>query len=146
MPAPTAIHHDAEPPTVTDDWYDYVFAAKSAKIGDWWWSREIGWHDDDPTEPLRVLWLIVPIRDERRLKGSYGPLSPDGAGELIRIYTSHEGPTVKHPSGNWAAPGPVDGWDGDVDAPTLRPSIWVGGSSDYPGWHGYLTDGKLSNA
>ena len=39
---------------------------------------------------------------------------------------------------NWARSGPVIGWDGNEDAPTLHPSI------DVPGlWHGFVVNGWL---
>lgn len=129
------IHHADHSETRTQDWYNAVFDADSgADIGDWWWGEE--------TDGTRVLWLVVPIPDDRADHGSYGPLV-DGTGELIRIYPSHEGPSDKHPSGNWAAPGPVEGWDGNIEEPTFSPSIYVGGSTDHPGWHGFFEKGKL---
>lgn len=138
----TIIHHADGSETKTDDWYDAIFrASDGGKVGDFWWGVEVSYEGDAAIE-TRVLWLIVPIPDERAQEGSYGPLA--GGGELARLYPSHEGPSEKHPTGNWAAPGPVNGWDGNVDEPTFRPSIWVGGTTDHPGWHGFLTKGKLS--
>lgn len=37
--------------------------------------------------------------------------------------------------------GPVWGWNGDLDRPTLEPSINT--TSDTHNWHGFLTDGRL---
>lgn len=137
------IHHNDGSHTLVDEWYDWVYA--QGKVGDWWWGQEIGWHDA-PYVTDRILWIIVPLPAKRLAEGSYGPTTDAATGELIRIYPEHAGPTPQHPSGNWAAPGPVNGWDGNVDAPTLRPSIFVGGGSAHPGWHGWLTAGKLSHA
>lgn len=135
----TVIHHHDHSTTPTDDWYSAVFDAESgAEVGDWWWGEE--------TDGTRVMWIVVPIPADRADHGSYGPRVADGEGELIRIYPSHEGPSDKHPTGNWAAPGPVNGWDGNEEAPTLRPSIFVGGTTEHPGWHGFLTKGELSTA
>lgn len=140
----TVIHHhdpadNGRDEALEGDWYEYVFGPDStATVGDWWWGEE--------TDGTRVFWVIVPIPQDRAAHGSYGPLSPDGDGEIIRIYPSHEGPTEAHPSGNWAAPGPVNGWDGNEDFPTFRPSIFVGGTTDHPGWHGFVENGQLRNA
>ena len=44
---------------------------------------------------------------------------------------------MEHEPQNWAAPGSVNGWDGNEEEPTLSPSIVAGK------WHGYLRGGKL---
>ena len=66
-----------------------------------------------------VLWLRVPH-----------PTNPKG--ELILLYPGGCQPN------NWAAPGPCNRWDGNLDEPTLSPSILAPGV-----WHGYLRKGKL---
>lgn len=38
-----------------------------------------------------------------------------------------------------AEPGKTWTWDGDHDAPTLTPSVWM---KNECGWHGYLTKGE----
>ncbi|MXY79727.1 MAG: hypothetical protein F4Y94_08600 [Chloroflexi bacterium] len=103
---------------------------RTGAVGDWWWAWERG--DDRAL----VLWIVVPA--VRIDPGPVGPLTERG-GELIRIYPNHA-------AGNWAQPGPVDGWDGNLEAPTLTPSIHVGGSGPNPGWHGYFEAGKLRDA
>lgn len=52
---------------------------------------------------------------------------------------------------NWARPGDSEHWDGNVDVPTLSPSILVpahetrdGGHC--PGWHGFIKQGKVYEA
>ena len=65
----------------------------------------------------------------------------DKRGEHLMVYTSHA-------QNNWAAPGEVMGWDGNLDAPTFSPSIGVlhgDGSSGYQ-WHGFLEGGTLRDA
>ena len=50
-------------------------------------------------------------------------------------------PVVVYPmrqADNWAAPGDVNGWDGNEDRPTFTPSI------DVPGhWHGFIVNGVI---
>ena len=55
-------------------------------------------------------------------------------GEHIMLYM------MRQPD-NWSAPGEVSGWDGDLERPTLHPSISVPGE-----WHGYLRDGEMEDA
>ena len=44
---------------------------------------------------------------------------------------------------DWTHPGPVSGWDGNLERPTFNPSIWV---ANKKGWHGYIRDGNLVDA
>ena len=47
---------------------------------------------------------------------------------------------------NWAEPGPINGWDGNEEFPTLAPSIQAKETVDgveVNGWHGYLISGRL---
>ena len=74
----------------------------------------------------QCLYLLVPSHLE---KGGALPLC---------LYPSHG-------ENNWESPGPVRGWDGDEDHPTLTPSILVKTEAG-GGWHGYLTAGELHSA
>ena len=76
----------------------------------------------DETEQHKALHLIVP-----------GP-TPDGVPLLLH---------VEHEDNNWAAPGPVKGWDRNMEQPTLTPSIQVLEHGEPTGWHGWLTGGRL---
>ena len=55
-------------------------------------------------------------------------------GDHILLHMSHE-------QGNWAQPGPINGWDGNLEKPTLSPSILVEGV-----WHGFLENGEMRTA
>lgn len=79
-------------------------------------------------EGHRVLWfLALPPAD-----------NPRGVRfEVARIYPAG------HAENNWAAPGPRNGWDGNVERPTLHPSIWL---NDRRGWHGWIKGGDLETA
>lgn len=122
------IHHSDGPPTIPDDWYDFVF--DDGKSGDWFW-QSIKRNDG---LSHRCLFAIVP---SPRGFGQ-GPLKDRGL-ELIQVFP-------RHADGNWAVPGEIDGWDGNEQSPTFTPSIFVGGNTDDPGWHGFIRNGKLSNA
>ena len=74
----------------------------------------------------RCLYILVPSDTET--KTGYVPLC---------LYPSRE-------ENDWASPGPVRGWDGNEDTPTLTPSIQAGEAG--VGWHGHLTDGFLVDA
>lgn len=62
-------------------------------------------------------------------------------GQHVLLYTSRQ-------PNNWSAPGPVNGWDGNWDAPTLHPSIGINRHDGSPGyeWHGFLENGVLRDA
>ena len=122
------LHHAHSPPTVPGDMYDEIF--EHGRLGDWHWAIII---EPDGSEH-RVIWMLVPsLRG-----GGQGPLEARGL-ELIQVFP-------RHAPNNWAKPGPVNGWDGNEDLPTLNPSIFVGGNSPNPGWHGFFRRGKVSNA
>ena len=121
------LHHATHAVTVPDDMYDEIF--ERGELGDWHWSTTImpdGSHH-------RSLWILVPNMQRE----GQGPLGPRGI-ELISVFPMHA-------PNNWAEPGDVQGWDGELDAdrPTLRPSIFVGGSSPNPGWHGFFENGQI---
>ena len=100
--------------------------------GDWtgFWAYGLGamkWHgvrDPEGRGPIRALLVRLP-RD-----GVTG-------GEVHRLY-------VERQPDNWAAPGPVKAWDGDLERPTLTPSIQT--LPVEGGWHGYITAGNLVDA
>ena len=121
------VHHADRPPEALADVYSFVF--DNGQVGDWYWADLIV-----GTDEFRVLHILVPsLRGEGQ-----GALESRGA-ELIEVFPVHD-------SNNWAKPGLVDGWDGNKAEPTLRPSIFVGGGSDNPGWHGFFEKGKLRTA
>ena len=123
-----AFHHAEGPPTITGDVYDEIF--DNGKVGDWYWGQII-WTDD---ESYRCMHMLVPsLRGEGQ-----GPLEGRGA-EIALVFPSH-GPN------NWSEPGSDNGWDGNEEEPTFSPSIFVGGSSDKPGWHGFFEKGMLRDA
>ena len=51
---------------------------------------------------------------------------------------------VERQPDDWASPGPVKSWDGDLERPTLTPSIQTLPAEG--GWHGYITAGNLVDA
>ena len=53
---------------------------------------------------------------------------------------------VEHETNNWAHDGPVKGWDGNIEKPTLSPSIQVLQDGKPTGWHGWLRAGVLEDA
>ena len=69
-------------------------------------------------------------------------LAPDIGAENItgticsEIYTETDGK-------NWKTPGPVRGWDGNLEQPTFNPSIWL---LNREGWHGFIRNGDLVTA
>ena len=78
-------------------------------------------------EGRRELWFIAPCD------------APESKGwEVARIYCERS-------ANDWAkpGPGPVSGWDGNVERPTFNPSIWL---RDRKGWHGFIRDGDLHDA
>ena len=49
---------------------------------------------------------------------------------------------MRHHPKDWSAAGDDCGWDGNLDKPTLQPSIRLReGQKDF--WHGHLTGGKF---
>ena len=121
------IYHAKGTPTISEDFYDYIF--DNGKVGDWWWDRTTS----PEGKSYRVLRIVVPsLRGEGQ-----GPLESRGA-ELITVFPSHA-------ENDWSKPGNDNGWDGAEAEPTLSPSIFVGGNSDNPGWHGFFSKGKLTN-
>ena len=83
-----------------------------------------------PLEPGRFWWT----EEGARLMLQWG----EGRAEHIYLYVDHD-------DDNWAKRGLVSGWDGDLDEPTLSPSIGVKHRDGAPGWafHGFLQAGKL---
>ena len=59
-------------------------------------------------------------------------------GELVHIF-------MNRLADDWAVAGPVNGWDGNVEAPTLNGSVWIRGREEVKGWHGFVRAGKLVN-
>ena len=53
---------------------------------------------------------------------------------------------VRHAADNWSEGGDVKGWDGDLDAPTLSPSLLFKNASGEDLWHGYLRRGEFVQA
>ena len=129
------IHHPGGHIEPVRDWYDYFFAEvgeKGGHPGDWIWSTvEI----DGVVHRclLAIFPLVGETAAERDRIGQRG-------GELVEIFPSHQ----PNPIG-WARPGPVTGWDGDEDHPTLNPSIFIRGGTKTPGWHGFFRRGNLVN-
>ena len=74
-----------------------------------------------PTEGERLI-VIVP--------------HPEMDTEWLQVYPMHE-------PKNWAKPGPVNGWDGNREAPTFNPSIDCSGGGKRPGWHGFIVAGRV---
>ena len=74
--------------------------------------------------------------DERALVFLAPDVEHGGRFICARILTSTDGR-------DWTKPGPVKGWDGDIEHPTFTPSIWL---SDRSGWHGFIRRGDLYDA
>ena len=68
------------------------------------------------------------------LGGNRAMLLLSVTGTLVLLFTNRQ-------ANNWAAPGPVSAWDGNIEKPTLWPSI-----VDPMGWHGFLIEGALVDA
>ena len=102
---------------LTDDWKGF-------------WSHGVGamqWRllfDQNGIGPVRVLIVLLP-RD--------GMLR----GDPHRLF-------VERQPDNWSCPGPVKDWDGDLERPTLTPSIQTLPAEG--GWHGYIRAGNLIDA
>lgn len=121
------IHHPGQTTSEVEDWYDEFFGPHS-RPGDWIWSR---------TDGHRTMLIIFPLIG--MAPALHNQLEQNG-GELIHIHVNHQ----PNPRG-WADHGPINGWDGDEDSPTLHPSIFVRGLESSPGWHGFLQAGQLVN-
>lgn len=103
--------------------------------GAWCWRRYAPLHPDrdvndtiDEEHPdgnghSRALLVVVPA-----------PRFESGV-ELIRVLPYHA-------PGNWARPGTVCGWDGNIEEPTLHPSLdrTIEGAG---GWHGWFRRGNI---
>ena len=75
-------------------------------------------------EGRRALWFLAPdVTGKRRWT-------------LARIYMNRS-------ATDWAVPGDVEGWDGNLERPTLHGSVWL---RDKKGWHGFIKDGELVTA
>ena len=86
------------------------------------WAYGIGAMCWKELDGLRALYIILPgWEDEER---------PDTCPSAL---------FVNHAPNNWAKPGEIEGWDGNIEKPTFTPSIHIPG-----GWHGYLTEGELT--
>ena len=75
----------------------------------------------------RVLWFLAP---------PVGSKNPKVQFDLIRIYTER---AEKH----WSSSGPIKGWDGNLERPTLHGSVWL---RDRKGWHGFIVNGDMRDA
>ena len=105
-------NRDGEP---WDTWYDELYDGR-AEVGDYRWSS---------TDGHGTLLLLVPdLLNEGQAPGV----------EILLIYPSHA-------ENNWASPGPINGWDGNIEYPTLSPSILV--QSGEPGRAGTGTCGQV---
>ena len=102
------------------------------RTGDWtgFWAYGVGamqWRsvrDPEDRGPIRVLFVLLP-----RIG------MPEGEPHMLYVERLPD---------DWAAPGQVKAWDGDVDRPTLNPSIQT--LPVEGGWHGYITAGNLVDA
>jgi hypothetical protein len=88
----------------------------------------------DPSE-LREIgdfnWRFIPVVEDGRVQGMQ-IVMPTGEQTWL--------PVVRGPA---PADRAVWGWDGDLDRPTLEPSILD--SAQVPKWHGYLRAGRLES-
>ena len=128
MSSPAVIHHPGHSFEEAEDWYVRFF--DSGRPGDWLWNQlEID------GQVHRTILMIVPLvpRDHR----TRGKLARRG-GELARVFVDRQ-------PDNWNEPGPVRAWDGNEDAPSLNPSIFVRGEAEVKGWHGFCHRGELVN-
>ncbi|MCY3933467.1 MAG: hypothetical protein OXH70_17295 [Acidobacteria bacterium] len=122
------LHHADGRTSVPEDLYNHIF--NEGKCGDWFWSSE-----NRDGKVHRTIWILVPAVGN---PATGKPLADRGL-ELAIVFPIH-GPN------NWAEPGDINGWDGNEEAPTLEPSIWVRGETDNPGWHGFFRHGRLVSA
>ena len=102
------------------------------RAGDWdeFWAYGVGamqWRgvfDQNGLGPVRAILVLLP---RVGLPG----------GEPHCLY-------VERQPDDWASPGSVKAWDGDLKRPTLTPSIQT--LPPEGGWHGYITAGNLIDA
>ena len=92
--------------------------------------------------PGNFVWLVSGFRDEPGKAWSHRPIAegerpthlwliePDGRAAKIAIR-----PEVQLNGASWE-------WDGDLEKPTLSPSINAGKG----GWHGWLRAGEMTDA
>lgn len=109
----------AEMTTKAINYCGYGYAYNDYTVGNWWW--KIAGEDG----PL-CMRLIVP--------------SPRPAGFVpVRLFMR---PGYLNGRMDWSVPGDLEGhWDGNIERPTLKPSILV---PDH--WHGYVRNGVLVTA
>ena len=129
MTDPNMIHHSGTPPEHVASWYDYFF--DEGVPGDWIWTTTT--HSDGG--PYKTMTIIFPLVG--REPAAKHAIEQRG-GELSQIYVNRQ-------ADDWAEPGPVAGWDGNEDQPTLNGSIFIRGREDVQGWHGFIRKGKLIN-
>ena len=92
--------------------------------------------------PGTYLWSEDVVTGGRTLLLAVPDIVHGQSATLVRIY-------VEHAADNWAVSGPAHGWDGNIEEPTLSPSIQVMTGVDgkaVPGWHGWLQHGELRSA
>ena len=103
---------------------DRTDLVRGGRVGDFAWGRE-GSRD--------TLHLIVPDEVGDGLLGD---------ADILHLYPG------AHAESNWARSGPVNGWDGNREFPTLKPSIQARGirpgeKDPSDGWHGFFVRGRL---
>ena len=126
--AQTVYHRGAR--KIVTDWYDWFF--EHGMPGDWKWDSLT---HSDGSGPYLVLLGIFPLIGREPAGANKIELR---GGELCDIYMSRQ-------SDDWAQPGPVTGWDGNRDAPTLNGSIYIRGREEVKGWHGFIHEGRMVN-
>ena len=100
-----------------DDYHEFF----AYGVGAMQWHSVIDQNDQGPVRALLVLLPRVGI--------------PRGEPHLLYVERQPD---------DWASPGPVKAWDGNLERPTLTPSIQT--LPEEGGWHGYLTAGNLVDA
>ena len=89
--------------------------------GDWWWVN------NESEIVKQNVSAIIFLVARKPLSGA-----PENSDTWpIRVYTQHH-------ENDWCTPGPVNGGDGNINAPTLK------GSINAPGiWHDFMEKGKI---
>ena len=77
-----------------------------------------------------MCWTTLQTKEGELHKALFVKLPNDRSISFV-IYPMHE-------ENNWSQPGTKNGWNGDEERPTFKPSI--GGKT----WHGYITHGELT--